>query len=217
MKINIPNQITLGRLVLILVFFVLLSLFDAGRPAYWLLLVSFWIFLAAALGDILDGFVARILKQVTSFGRVIDPVVDKVMVCGAFVLFAGANFVNDNGENITGVAPWMVIVILIRELLVSAIRAHAEAGGEPFAATWVGKLKMFIQSATVCVILGQLGWRIDALDPLRTACIWITVIVTALSIISYVRRAHAFLLTSAALSRDPSETETDEQPGGDSA
>jgi phosphatidylglycerophosphate synthase len=130
----------------------------------------------------------------------VDPVVDKVMVCGAFVLFAGANFVDENGKNITGVAPWMVIVILIRELLVSAIRAHAEASGEDFAASMAGKFKMFVQSLTVCIILGQLGWQVSSFAPVRTACIWLTVIVTALSIITYVRRAHVFLLTSAALS-----------------
>ncbi|MFH1748820.1 MAG: CDP-diacylglycerol--glycerol-3-phosphate 3-phosphatidyltransferase [Planctomycetota bacterium] len=199
MKINIPNQITLGRLVLALIFFVLLSLFDAANNPRWLLLVCFWVFLIAALSDILDGLLARTLKQVTTFGRVLDPIVDKVMVCGAFVLFAGPNFVDD-GHNITGVVPWMVIVILMREFLVSGIRAHAESTGREFAATWAGKLKMFVQSATVCVILGQLGWKSLAyLAPLRTACVWLTVIVTALSIIAYLRRAQSFLLTSAAL------------------
>ena len=226
MRMSIPNQITLGRLVLALIFFLVLSLFDAKQPANWLLLTGFWLFLAASVGDYLDGLLARILKQVTPFGRIIDPVVDKVMVCGAFVLLAGPNFVHE-GRNITGVYPWMVIVILVRELLVSAIRAHAEASGESFAATWVGKIKMAIQSGTVCVILGQLGWQLHSLAPLRTACIWLTVIVTALSIVTYIRRAHAFLLTSAALGGDepsPQATsptvdasDSDEEPGGGSA
>ena len=226
MRMSIPNQITLGRLVLALVFFLVLSLFDAARPAYWLLLVGFWLFLVAALGDYLDGLLARMLKQVTPFGRIVDPVVDKVMICGAFVLFAGANFVHE-GRNITGVYPWMVLVILIRELLVSAIRAHAEASGEAFGASWVGKVKMVVQSATVCVILGQLGWQLQSLDPLRIACVWITVIVTALSIMSYIRRAHAFLLTGAALggtgfdqkveSPPTDAPSAEEESGGDAA
>lgn len=208
MRINIPNQVTLGRLILTLVFFVLLSLFHAGRNQDWLLLVCFWVFLVAALSDILDGLLARWLKQETTFGRVLDPIVDKVMVCGAFVLFAGPSFVGDEGRNITDVKPWMVVVILIREFLVSGIRAHAEASGREFAATWAGKLKMFIQSATVCVILGQLGWeRLQALAPLRTACVWLTVVVTALSIVTYARRARAFLLASEERGAPPGSRE----------
>lgn len=202
MKINLPNQVTLGRLALALLFFGLLALFEAREGARWLLMVCFWVFLAAALGDILDGLLARWLKQVTPFGRVVDPVVDKVLVCGAFAMFASGQFVDSDGVNITGVQAWMVIVIVIRELLVSAIRAHAEAGGSDFGANWAGKLKMFVQSATVCVILAQLGWKLEWLAPLRVACIWLTVLVTALSIVTYVRRAHAFLVASAAPAAD---------------
>jgi CDP-diacylglycerol--glycerol-3-phosphate 3-phosphatidyltransferase len=198
MIINVPNQITLIRLLLALVFFLLLSLFDAARPAHWLLQASFWVFVIAAVSDILDGFIARLLKQVTPFGRIVDPVVDKVIICGAFVLLAGPQFSHE-GKTITGVYPWMAIVILVREFLVSAIRAHAEQQGEDFSANWVGKLKMFTQSATICIILGQLGWQLDDLDPLRIGAIWLTLLITAASIVAYVRRAHRFLLSSSAL------------------
>lgn len=194
MKINIPNQITLGRLALAVIFFLLLSLFSAATSPRWLLQVCFWIFLVAALGDILDGLLARLLKQVTTLGRVLDPVADKVLVCGAFVFFSSQHFVHD-GQNITGVAPWMVVVILSRELLVSAIRAHVEATGEDFAALWAGKLKMAVQSATVCVVLAQLGWELTAMEPVRIACVWLTVVVTAVSIVSYLRRVRDFLLS----------------------
>jgi CDP-diacylglycerol--glycerol-3-phosphate 3-phosphatidyltransferase len=205
MRINVPNQITLGRLVLAAVFFVLLSLFNAAEASSlrWLLIASFWVFLVAAFSDVLDGFLARWLKQETAFGRVIDPVVDKVMICGAFVLFASPKFYVD-GQYITDVKPWMAVVILARELAVSGIRAHAEAGGEKFAALWAGKLKMFVQSLTVAVILVQLGWELEAYAPVRTALVWVTVVITVLSIISYLRRAHSFLLSSAALGGTPS-------------
>ena len=147
------------------------------------------------MADILDGVLARWLHQVTPLGRVLDPVVDKVMVCGSFVLFAASNFELE-GRNITDVQPWMVIVLLIREFLVSAIRSHAESQGTAFGANWAGKLKMVVQSTTICVILGQLGWQIDKLEPVRTACVWLTVIVTALSIITYARQARSFLHAS---------------------
>lgn len=200
MRINLPNQITLARLVLAIVFFALLSWFDATHldDQRWLLQVCFWVFLVAAVTDVLDGLLARMTRSVTTFGRIVDPVVDKVIVCGAFVLFASHHFWDGN-VNISSVQPWMAVVILMRELLVSAIRTHAESGGVAFAAAWSGKLKMLVQSATICVILGQLAWDLASLEPVRIAAVWIAVIVTALSAVTYVHRARAFLLSSAAL------------------
>ena len=222
MKINLPNQITLARLGLAIIFFILLSWFQAGdlESSRWMLTVCFWIFLIAALTDVLDGFLARMMKQVTSFGRIVDPVVDKVMVCGAFIFFASEHF-SDGNQNISGVAPWMVIVILVRELLVSAIRSHSEAEGQDFGADWSGKLKMFVQSVTICVVLGQLAWfhklRPDELAWVRVGCVWLTVIITALSTLTYARRARAFLLSSAALGGKPAakdSSSSDADAGG---
>jgi CDP-diacylglycerol--glycerol-3-phosphate 3-phosphatidyltransferase len=201
--INIPNQITLGRLVLTIVFFGLLSFYSpADAERQWILTACFWIFLVAALGDVLDGWLARTWKQVTSFGRISDPVVDKVMICGAFAFFASSLFYDpQEPANITFVQPWMVVVILLRELLVSGIRSFSEAHGASFAATWVGKLKMFVQSTTVCVVLGVQAWYPETLAWLRIqeTCVWLTVIITGLSIIAYVRRARAFVLSASAL------------------
>ena len=199
MAINLPNQITLGRLGLAIVFLALLSWLTPGQldQQRWLLKVCFWLFLVAAVTDILDGLLARMMHSVTSLGRILDPVVDKVMVCGAFVLFASHHFW-DGARNLTDVSPWMVVVILTRELLVSAVRAHSEAEGQEFAASWAGKVKMFVQSFTVCVILAQLAWNVAAAEPVRTACVWITVIFTAASALAYVRRARALLAPDAA-------------------
>jgi len=201
MRVNIPNQITLGRLVLAIVFFGLLSFYSPADPGrHWLLSVCFWVVLVAVLSDVVDGWLARTWKQVTSFGRICDPVADKVIVCGAFVFFASGVFYNvDTQQNVSGVQPWMVVLILVRELLVSAIRSFAEAQGTEFAAIWVGKAKMFVQSASVCVILGVLAWYPETLAWLRELCVWVTVVVTALSIIAYVNRARAFVLSAAAL------------------
>ncbi len=126
--------------------------------------------------------------------------------------------------NVTGVEPWMAIVILARELLVSAVRAHSESEGRAFGASWFGKLKMFIQSATVCVVLGQLAWDVHWLVwgvqwaiPFRQACVWLTVIVTILSGIPYVHRAQAFLLSSAALGGARPDAAASEPPRDPSA
>lgn len=203
MKITIPNQITIGRLVLAIVFFALLTQYSvAAEPArHWLLAASFWLFLAAALSDVLDGWLARTWGQVTPFGRIVDPVVDKVLVCGAFIFFAGSNFYDaQRQENVTGIAPWMAVLILLRELLVSAVRSFMEAQGTEFAANWIGKLKMFVQSATACIVLGVLAWYPVTLAWLRETCVWATVIVTALSIVAYAHRARAVLLSERAMS-----------------
>lgn len=202
MRINVPNQITLVRLVLAIVFFALLSQYSvaAGAQADWILPTCFWLFLIAALSDVLDGWLARAWRQVTPFGRVLDPVVDKILVCGAFVFFAGGPFYDPgSGANTSGVAPWMVVLILLRELFVSAVRAFAEAGGRNFEANWIGKAKMFVQSATACVILGVLSWFPRELHALMIACVWATVAVTTLSIVSYARRASTLLFSADAM------------------
>src|SRR5262245_52723785 len=125
---NIPNQITIGRLFLAVVFCVLLAQYSATQHATrgWMLEWCFWIFIVAAVSDIVDGYLARLQNQVTSFGRVLDPFVDKVLVGGAFILLSGPNFVGADGRSVTGVAPWMVVLIIGRELLVTSLRGVSE-------------------------------------------------------------------------------------------
>lgn len=224
MIINIPNQITLTRLVLAIVFFALLSFYSPDAESrQWILPLSFWIILVAVLTDFVDGWLARAWRQVTSFGRIVDPVVDKVVICGAFVFFASDIFYDPTLEipkNISGVQPWMAIVILVRELLVSALRSFSESEGVSFAANWVGKIKMVVQSTTVCAVLGALAWYPDseACDVIRVLCIWITVIVTGLSIITYINRAKDFILSPTALGGDvPTPPAGDDAPTDDNS
>lgn len=222
MKLSLPNQITLGRLALAVLLLALLSCFDATQldEQRWLLNLCFWVFLVAAVTDVLDGLLARMMRSVTSFGRILDPVVDKVIVCGAFVLFASHHFW-DGHNNITSVQPWMVVVVVARELLVSAFRAQSEAEGRAFGASWMGKLKMFLQCVAICVVLGQLAWKLESLAPLRIAAVWVAVAATALSAISYLHRARAFFLSSEALGAHlsapaPSDTAAGAQAAGPS-
>ncbi|MBI5863769.1 MAG: CDP-diacylglycerol--glycerol-3-phosphate 3-phosphatidyltransferase [Planctomycetes bacterium] len=213
MRINIPNQITIGRLGLAIVFFAMLTRYSAAEPkTHWVLAPCFWIYLVAALTDMLDGYLARTWKQVTAFGRVLDPVVDKVIVCGAFVFFSSSHFVAPTRGNITGVEAWMAVLILMRELLISAIRSFSESQGADFAANWVGKFKSFVQFATACVILGVLAWYEQSLAWLRVACIWATVVVTAASIVAYLHRAYSLILSPEALGAAP-PTRPAEQSG----
>jgi CDP-diacylglycerol---glycerol-3-phosphate 3-phosphatidyltransferase len=154
---NLPNAITISRLVLAAALFVILGLVTAAQqspePSEFLKSVGSRerllfgictvIFVFAAFSDMLDGYVARRWNLQTDFGRIVDPFADKVTICGSFVFL-----ISLKGSPIAG---WMVVVILARELLVDGLRGFAESRGVAFPSQWAGKVKMFIQS--ICI-----GW-----------------------------------------------------------
>ncbi len=197
MKINLPNQITLARLGMAIIFFACLAQYDArvAAPRMWLLDLSATLFIIAALTDIVDGYLARKQNQVTSFGRVIDPFVDKILVIGAYIFLAGEGFLDPQGHRTSSVAGWMVVVILGRELLVTSLRGVTEASGQSFAANAYGKAKMLLQSITVGWVLLTLAhptW-LPLCTTLRPFMVWLTVVVTLLSVIPYLRMARGVL------------------------
>lgn len=196
--LNVPNQITLSRLVMAVLFVVLLSHYSHRAAKPWMLDLAAVIFVVAALTDILDGYLARKWGQVTSLGRVLDPFVDKVLVCAAFILFVGPGFVNEAGENVTAVNSWMVVVIVGRELLVTGLRGFSESRGRAFGASVYGKLKMWMQSIAAPVIMvlvaHERGWAAgEWAATTRTVLVWLTVIITALSTVHYIVRARFIL------------------------
>lgn len=186
---NLPNQITIGRFFLSIIFLVGLATFSWKTRAdqLWLLDAAFWIFIVAALTDILDGYLARKQNQVTSFGRILDPFVDKALVCGAFILLLGTGFIDEKGQNVTGLSGWMVVIIVSREMLVSGLRGFSESKGTPYAANYWGKAKMLVQCVTIPVIIKSVGsWReVPWVMTSRTIMIWLTVGVTVASVVSY--------------------------------
>ena len=201
MKINLPNQITIARLLMAIVLFVCMAKFDASaeKPLLYALDVSAILFFVAAITDIVDGYLARKQNQVTSFGRVIDPFVDKILVIGAYIFLAGEGF-TVNGHNISDVSDWMVVVILGRELLVNSLRGVTEAGGRSFAANVHGKVKMALQSTTVVWILLTLAHpcSLAFFATLRPYLVYLMVAVTLLSGVSYMRMARGILTETTA-------------------
>ena len=196
--LNLPNRITLARLGLAIIFFVLLAQYSHRQPHPWMLDVSVAIFIVAAVTDILDGYIARRRGLETQLGRMLDPFVDKVLVCGAFILFAGHGFVDQNGTNVTGVQAWMVVVIVGRELLVTGLRGFSEAQGHSFAASLHGKMKMWVQSVTAPAILlivaHQDSWLAGSwAQYTKSALVWLTVAVTAFSAVQYIMRSRHIL------------------------
>lgn len=200
--VNVPNQITLARLAISIIFLALLATIDARTldDARGLLQVCFWLFIVAAVSDIVDGYLARRLNAETTFGRIVDPLVDKILICGAFIEFSGAAF-TAGGRHITGVAGWMATVIVARELLVSGLRASIESSGRSFGADGIGKVKMFVQCLAVGFVLGRHAWDLAVLDGLMRTLVWLAVLVTAASAVTYSYRAGKLLAGPAAVGK----------------
>ena len=201
LNLNLPNKITIGRLFLAIIFFVLLSQYSQRSPQPYLLDIAIVLFVVAAVSDILDGYLARKYGQETAFGRILDPLVDKVLVCGAFVIFAGAGFVDANGHNVTEVSAWMVVVIVGRELLVTGLRGFNESMGRAFGASVYGKAKMWTQSiaapAILLVIAHEEAWNLGpTAATIKATLAWLTVVVTALSMIQYLYRSRQIIAES---------------------
>lgn len=196
--LNVPNQITVARLALAIIFFVVLSQYVHGVAPIWKLDLAAAIFILAAASDFLDGYLARKWGQVTPLGRVLDPMVDKILVCGAFILFLDNGFHDAQGRNVTEMKAWMVLVIVGRELLVTGLRGFNESQGRAFGAGLHGKLKMWLQCIAAPAVLLLIAHQ-DALMSAATATtvkktlIWATVIVTALSMLQYLARSRHIL------------------------
>jgi CDP-diacylglycerol--glycerol-3-phosphate 3-phosphatidyltransferase len=205
---HVPNALTAGRLLLAAVFFTMLGFYQyKGRGSPGLLNIAFGIYVIALVTDFLDGYLARKWKVEGAFGRVVDPFVDKVLVIGTFIFFAGKNFIipaEGMGhayvvKTITGVAPWMVVVILARELLVTSFRGLSEGSGQSFGAAFSGKLKMGFQSGTILAILVYVNYLDRFLELgyeiywrwLRDFGIWGTLVLTVGSGLMYVQKAVA--------------------------
>jgi CDP-diacylglycerol--glycerol-3-phosphate 3-phosphatidyltransferase len=161
----IPNILTLGRLVLTVIFLIMILLApryyaDGEIPFPGFLDVAFILFVVSGLTDILDGMAARRLNVTSKFGRMLDPLVDKVLVCGAFICFAliGQPKLFDLGPVTLAVIQWSVAGILIaREAYVTVLRHIAEAKGINFAATISGKIKMFTQIFAIGTVMVKMA------------------------------------------------------------
>jgi CDP-diacylglycerol--glycerol-3-phosphate 3-phosphatidyltransferase len=199
-----------------------LSLYQFPVGPNWALPLAMGLFIFAAITDALDGALARRWQVVSVFGRIVDPFADKMLVLGAFLMLAGPGFALFRGwgnlnnpphradvlvHQMSGVMPWMVVVILGREFLVTTIRAVLEGRGIDFSASWTGKAKMIVQAVGIPVIIGMVmfvesdayRWlsfpsevpRPDLTVEARIAdtTAWIITAVTVVSAVPYITRA----------------------------
>lgn len=169
MSLNLPNQITIARLIVSLMVFVLIPL----KQFHWALAF----FAVAAATDWLDGYLARKYQLITQFGRILDPFADKILICGTFIFLVA--------EPASCVAAWMAVVVVGREMLVTGLRSFLEQQGADFSANMAGKLKMVFQCAAVLLSLWLLGHKnasAPAWLPIATqAAVWLAVLSTLYS------------------------------------
>jgi len=178
---NVPNALTTARFVLSIVVFVLIPL-----QQY---LAAMIVFVIAASTDWIDGWWARKYNQVTKLGRIFDPFVDKIIICGTFIYLAAE-------WPASGIAPWMAVVVVGREMLVTAIRGFIEQQGGDFSAQMMGKLKMVFQCAAVVASLmtlwefatreSEISFPNPFLEWTLVISVWLAVISTVYSGLEYV-------------------------------
>ena len=182
---NLPNMLTSARLVLGLFLFALIEY------EQWIACIV--IFTLAAITDWLDGYLARKQGLTSTLGRNLDPLVDKVVICGAFIFLLQTPT--------SGVAPWMVTVVVARELIITSLRSFLENTGATFGADWLGKIKMVLQCAALFAIFIALEaalLEISAaagawIGAIRVGLIYAMLAATALSGLQYLWRAYVLV------------------------
>lgn len=164
---NLPNKLTIFRVILI-PFFIVFLLVPITPVDKW---IALGIFIVASLTDFLDGYIARKHHLVTNFGKFMDPLADKLLVCSALICLI----------ELERISSWMVILIIAREFIISGFRLIASDNGVVIAASYWGKFKTTFQIIAVCLMIAD----ISTLQLVTTIVTWIAVILTVVSLVDY--------------------------------
>lgn len=164
---NLPNKLTMFRVILI-PFFIVFLLVPITSVDKWIALT---IFIVASLTDLLDGHIARKYHLVTNFGKFMDPLADKLLVCSALICLI----------ELDRIPSWMVIIIIAREFVISGFRLIASDNGVVIAASYWGKFKTTFQMIAVCLMIADIA----ALSLVTSIVTWIAVILTVVSLVDY--------------------------------
>jgi CDP-diacylglycerol--glycerol-3-phosphate 3-phosphatidyltransferase len=179
---NLPNLLSAFRILLVPVLVTVLFTKVDGKE--W---VGLGLFLAAALTDFLDGYLARRWGRVTRLGQILDPAADKILIASAFISLVELN---------PAVVPaWMVALILAREFAVGALRSVAASAGVVIAAGWSGKVKTVSQIVAVSLLI--VHNQLDEFKHLSRISLWIAVAITVFSGVEYLVRFRGQLNASA--------------------
>lgn len=167
---NLPNKLTMFRVILI-PFFVVFLLVDITSADKW---IALGLFIIASLTDLLDGKIARKYNLVTNFGKFMDPLADKLLVCSALICLVAME----------RIPAWMVIIIIAREFIISGFRLIASDNGVVIAASYWGKFKTTFQMVMICLMIAD----IEALRLLTTVVMWAALILTVVSLVDYLAK-----------------------------
>lgn len=180
MTMNVPNMLTILRVILI-PFFVVFMLCNLTAYDNYIALV---IFAAASITDTLDGYLARKNNQVTNFGKFMDPLADKLLVCSALICLLA------NGM----LGPVVVLVIIAREFIISGFRMVAADRGIVIAASWWGKSKTISQMVMILLLIANFGGIFDILE---TVFVYVAVVLTVISLLDYLWKNRQVLVDQA--------------------
>ncbi|MCR5250591.1 MAG: CDP-diacylglycerol--glycerol-3-phosphate 3-phosphatidyltransferase [Lachnospiraceae bacterium] len=168
---NLPNKLTTLRVILIPFFLFFLMTDVAGAASKWIALA---IFVIASLTDFLDGYIARKYDLVSNFGKFMDPLADKLLVCSAMICFV----------ELERMPAWIVVIIIAREFIISGFRLIAAEQGRVIAAGWWGKFKtaftMFMEIAMII--------NIEELSLVTTVLMYVSLALTIISLADYLLR-----------------------------
>lgn len=167
---NLPNKLTIIRVALIPVFVAILLIPAIPYNDH----IAMIVFIIASLTDMLDGKIARKYNLVTNFGKLMDPLADKLLVCSALVCLV----------QLGRIPTWMVLIIIAREFAISGIRSVAADKGVVIAASYWGKFKTVFQIIAVCMLIANLQYRFYII--LTQIMLWVAIILTAVSLVDYI-------------------------------
>ena len=167
---NLPNKLTVLRVILVpfFVFFLLGADWIGSFSPY----IALIIFIVASLTDMLDGKIARKYNLITNFGKFMDPLADKLLVCSALICFVDMH----------RMPTWVVLIIIAREFIISGFRLVAADNGVVIAASYWGKFKTTFQMIGVVLLI----LNIEALSMITAAVVWIALILTVVSLVDYI-------------------------------
>ncbi len=165
---NLPNKLTVLRVIMIPIFVVFMLVPIAGSADKWIALA---LFVVASLTDLLDGYIARKYNLVTNFGKFMDPLADKLLVCSALICLV----------ELCRIPSWMVIIIIAREFIISGFRLIASDNGVVIAASYWGKFKTTFQMLMICLMIADL----EPLRLLTDIVMWVALLLTVVSLVDY--------------------------------
>ena len=168
---NLPNKLTIFRVILIIPFVAFLLTNVGGEAGKW---IALGLFIVASLTDMLDGKIARKYNLVTNFGKFMDPLADKLLVCSAMICLVAMG----------KIPAWIVIIIIAREFIISGFRMVASDNGVVIAASYWGKFKTTFQMIMVCLMIADLA----VLNILTQIIMWVALVLTIVSLIDYLAK-----------------------------